>query len=215
MLPTEGEERYLGGATSKWILLRGTTTGYGIHTTDRRLIGIPSGRHYSRLWPDDFSSKTVAWLDSQVKHFEARKEWISAIVMTREKKRVGTARSLSVDLSSGQSLQLVIGSEELFNRVRDLMVAFCPERVVVDGMRATTNPMAQQFVPSPYPPGLQYASPPTAPPAAAAPPPMTPPPPPAAPVAAPAAPFCPNCGQPTTYIAQYGRYYCYPCARYV
>ncbi|MGA8710263.1 MAG: hypothetical protein WB786_03415 [Thermoplasmata archaeon] len=36
-----------------------------------------------------------------------------------------------------------------------------------------------------------------------------------APVAAPAAPACANCGKPTTYIAQYGRYYCYACARYV
>ena len=40
-------------------------------------------------------------------------------------------------------------------------------------------------------------------------------PPPAAPVAAPATPACGNCGKPTTYIAQYGRYYCYACARYV
>ena len=39
--------------------------------------------------------------------------------------------------------------------------------------------------------------------------------PPPAPVSAPAAPACANCGQPTTYIAQYGRYYCYACARYV
>jgi hypothetical protein len=35
---------------------------------------------------------------------------------------------------------------------------------------------------------------------------MPPPPPPAA---APAVPNCPKCGQPTTFIAQYGRYYCY------
>jgi hypothetical protein len=44
--------------------------------------------------------------------------------------------------------------------------------------------------------------------------PVTPAPQPA-PVAAPAAPACANCGKPTTYIAQYGRYYCYACARYV
>ena len=36
-----------------------------------------------------------------------------------------------------------------------------------------------------------------------------------APAAAPASPACANCGKPTTYIAQYGRYYCYSCARYV
>jgi len=43
--------------------------------------------------------------------------------------------------------------------------------------------------------------------------PMAPPPPQAAPAMAPA-PRCTNCGQPTTYIAQYGRYYCYACSRY-
>jgi len=43
------------------------------------------------------------------------------------------------------------------------------------------------------------------------------PPPPAAPAAAPqaAAPFCPKCGKPTTFIAQYGRYYCYTDNQYV
>jgi hypothetical protein len=65
-----------------------------------------------------------------------------------------------------------------------------------------------------------YAAPPPAAPGfapqpAAAPAPTAPPPPPAAPAAAPAAPICPVCGQPTTYIAQYGRYYCYTDARYV
>lgn len=42
-----------------------------------------------------------------------------------------------------------------------------------------------------------------------------PPPPEPAPVAAPATPTCPKCGKPTTYIAQYGRYYCYTDAAYV
>jgi len=39
--------------------------------------------------------------------------------------------------------------------------------------------------------------------------------PPAPPMAAPAAPVCPKCGKPTTYIAQYGRYYCYTDNQYV
>jgi predicted lipid-binding transport protein (Tim44 family) len=60
-----------------------------------------------------------------------------------------------------------------------------------------------------------YAAPPAMAPPVAAPAPMAPAPPPAAPAAAPAAPICPVCGQPTTYIAQYGRYYCYTDARYV
>jgi len=67
------------------------------------------------------------------------------------------------------------------------------------------------------PPGYaQFAPPLYAPPAAApapgyvAPPPAAPTPaPPAPPPVAPAAPFCVKCGKPTTYIAQYGRYYCY------
>jgi hypothetical protein len=67
------------------------------------------------------------------------------------------------------------------------------------------------------PPGMApaYAAP--AAPVAAAPPAAmpapAPPPPPAA--AAPATPFCGTCGKPTTYIPQYGRYYCYDCKTYV
>lgn len=30
-----------------------------------------------------------------------------------------------------------------------------------------------------------------------------------------ASPICPKCGQPTTYVAQYGRYYCYTDKQYV
>jgi hypothetical protein len=74
------------------------------------------------------------------------------------------------------------------------------------------------YAPPPTGPGFATA-PPTAPayapPPAAPPAPAAPPPPPMAPVAAPAAPVCPVCGQPTTYIAQYGRYYCYTDSRYV
>jgi hypothetical protein len=43
---------------------------------------------------------------------------------------------------------------------------------------------------------------------------MAPPAPPAA-APGPATPVCPKCGKPTTYIAQYGRYYCYTDATYV
>jgi ribosomal protein S27AE len=31
----------------------------------------------------------------------------------------------------------------------------------------------------------------------------------------PAAPACPRCGKPTTWVAKYERYYCYPCQKYV
>jgi len=211
-----GLERYIGGATSKWILLRGTTTGYGIHVTDRRLIGIQIAKQYVRWWPDDFSPKTVTWLDAQIKQFEAGREWISAIVMTREKKRVGTARSLSVGLSTGQSLNLVLGSEELFNRVKDLMTAFCPERLVVDGVPVVASSGTQPIGPAPSPPSAPYLSQPTVRSAVISPSSMAPLTPPTAPQAAtPPTPSCPSCGRPTSYIAQYGRYYCYPCARYL
>jgi hypothetical protein len=40
-------------------------------------------------------------------------------------------------------------------------------------------------------------------------------PPPAAPAAQPAAPTCPTCQKPATFIAQYNRYYCFSCAKYV
>lgn len=60
------------------------------------------------------------------------------------------------------------------------------------------------------PPGYvpPYAAPAPMPAAPAAPPPS-------APAIAPAPPFCPKCGKPTTFIAQYGRYYCYTDGLYV
>jgi predicted lipid-binding transport protein (Tim44 family) len=63
----------------------------------------------------------------------------------------------------------------------------------------------------------QPMPPPMAAPPPAAPAPMTAPAPPPAPpaAAAPAVPFCSKCGKPTTYIAQYGRYYCYDDKLYV
>lgn len=64
--------------------------------------------------------------------------------------------------------------------------------------------------------GVAAAAAPVAPTMVAAPvAPAAPAPPPAAPAAAPPTPACASCGKPTTYIAQYGRYYCYSCARYV
>jgi len=65
--------------------------------------------------------------------------------------------------------------------------------------------------PYPYPPGAGDAAQPTV---ATSVVPAPPPPPPVAQVVASVAPFCTRCGTPTTFIAQYGRFYCYPCARY-
>jgi len=63
------------------------------------------------------------------------------------------------------------------------------------------------------PPGYAPAYAPAAPAPAPMPPPAAPPA--AAPAGAPAAPFCAKCGKPTTYIPQYGRYYCYTDNLYV
>jgi hypothetical protein len=65
--------------------------------------------------------------------------------------------------------------------------------------------------------GRRKAAPAAMSPAMAAAPAAMPPaaPPAAAPMAAPATPTCPICGKPATYIAQYGRYYCYADARYL
>jgi hypothetical protein len=68
------------------------------------------------------------------------------------------------------------------------------------------------FAPQYAAPQPQYSAPPQQ---YAAPAPVAPPPPAPAPPAAPAAPNCAKCGRPTTYIAQYGRYYCYADNLYV
>ena len=60
---------------------------------------------------------------------------------------------------------------------------------------------------APTPPGQQ--PPAVAPAAPAAPVPLPPPP------AAPATPVCPRCGQPSTFVAQYNRYYCYTDKQYL
>ena len=99
-----------------------------------------------------------------------------------------------------------------------------------------TMPGAPGFpsaMPPMYPSGPPATQPPspTAPPAAAplangarpaapaypapapyVPPPSPPPPPSPLP---PRPPFCAHCGRPTTFIPQYGRYFCYGCRRYV
>jgi len=62
---------------------------------------------------------------------------------------------------------------------------------------------------------MQGAAPAAYAPPMAAPVVMAPPPPAAAASAQAAAPFCPKCGKPTTFIAQYGRYYCYTDNQYV
>jgi len=79
--------------------------------------------------------------------------------------------------------------------------------------RRKATPMAPAVVPSPPPSSPGGPAPPVqqAPAVAPAPPmPVAPPPPPA-----PATPVCPHCGQPSTYIAQYNRYYCYTDKQYL
>jgi len=100
--------------------------------------------------------------------------------------------------------------------------------------RAPMRPLAAPgFYPQTYPPSPGYATAPGygTPPGPPAPsqysmppaPPPAPPtfqvappaPPPAQPPPGPPAPNCVGCGAPTTFVAQYGRFYCPSCQRYV
>jgi hypothetical protein len=83
-----------------------------------------------------------------------------------------------------------------------LLIAFLKFDPLINWQR---NQMAGGMPPPGY--AAPYAPPPAAP--APAPPPVP------APAAAPSAPFCAKCGKPTTWIAQYGRYYCYTDNLYV
>jgi len=85
-----------------------------------------------------------------------------------------------------------------------LLIAYLKFDPLINWQRA----QMQGGMPPAYMPPPPYAAPAPAPVAA----PMPPPP---APAAAPAAPFCAKCGKPTTYVAQYGRYYCYTDNLYV
>ena len=245
MLATQSAENYLGGVDSADIHIRPDVPrahlGSGIYATDRRLIIIRSMRGLSIVipvagaaiaglaagLPTGYSPKTIEWLDSQQKEFEASKESISAIVMTTRKGPLGAKLYwLEITLQSGQSLPIMMRGQKVFSSLVNLMVAFCADRVVVDGVRVAAIPSVPQTGAGSSPPIPQRPPtipsvdslpphsppPPVAPPVAAALRPTPPPPPPAAP---PVAPFCTYCGRPTNYIAQYGRYYCYPCTRYV
>lgn len=91
-----------------------------------------------------------------------------------------------------------------------LLIAYIKFDPLINSQRAMMGGQPPQ---GGYPPqGGQptYAAPPPqpgygAPPPQAAPAPMAAPP----PAGAPSVPFCPTCGKPGTYVAQYGRYYCY------
>jgi YVTN family beta-propeller protein len=91
--------------------------------------------------------------------------------------------------------------------------------LLVQRRRRKPRPGVQPYSPPPgsvgqAPSGPSPPAPPSTSPTVAAAVPMTAPPPPPAPPA-PAVPNCATCGRPTTYIAQYSRYYCYSCAHYV
>jgi hypothetical protein len=90
-----------------------------------------------------------------------------------------------------------------------LLLAYIKFDPVINAQRG----MGQMASPGYAAPPPGYGAPP---PAAPAPPYAAPAPPPPAPAAAPpAAPTCPTCGQPATYVAQYGRYYCYTDKQYL
>jgi hypothetical protein len=88
-----------------------------------------------------------------------------------------------------------------------LLIAYIKFDPLINSQRAMMGGQPPQ---GGYPPQGQpmYAPPqpgPGAPPPQMAPAPMAAPP----PAAAPSVPFCPTCGQPGTFVQQYGRYYCY------
>jgi len=237
----QNEERYLGGVVSpvlsfkqgwRWI------PNCGFYATDRRLICIHGSSAANAIHVltgdlgtaisgtgNDFSPRTVAWLDCQTKHFDVRKESISAIVVTKPSRLGASPRRVTIELGSGEKFELNVGnlSSKTFDYLKGLMVAFCPEKVVESGNRPTAAQGAQQIVAGPYSGSSQHAPPASSVPkdsgitqVPSPPPPMAPPPPPPpAPPARPATPFCTSCGRPTAFVAQYGRYYCYACARYV
>ncbi len=77
---------------------------------------------------------------------------------------------------------------------------FTREKVPVQEMQTYATPAPAQ------PMAYQSSPPPSySPPPAAAPPAATPA----------AAPNCPRCGKPATFVPQYGRHYCYTCQQYV
>lgn len=88
-----------------------------------------------------------------------------------------------------------------------LVIAYIKFDPLINAQRAQMGggQMPPPGAPPMYAPPPQMAPAPMAAPAA--------PPPPAA--GGQAAPFCGTCGKPTTYIPQYGRYYCYDCKQYV
>ncbi|MFZ1023844.1 MAG: hypothetical protein WAN87_06895 [Thermoplasmata archaeon] len=79
-----------------------------------------------------------------------------------------------------------------------LLLAYIKFDPVINQARAQQGMAPPGYAP-PVAPGAPMAAP-------------MPPPPAAQPAAA---PICPKCGQPTTYVAQYGRYYCYTDRQYV
>jgi hypothetical protein len=96
-----------------------------------------------------------------------------------------------------------------------LLIAYLKFDPLINASRQASGQMPPPGYGAPPAQPQSWAPPPAGAPAPGAPQPMAPPP--APPMAQPAAavPFCANCGKPTTYIPQYGRYYCYDCKQYV
>ncbi len=96
-----------------------------------------------------------------------------------------------------------------------LLIAYIKFDTVITLQRSQGQPSGMGYPPAPvgYQPPSAMIPQQAGAPMAQAPMPATPPPPPSA--AAPPTPFCSKCGKPTTYIAQYGRYYCYDDKLYV
>jgi len=142
------EERYLGGFTAG-LMKTGRKYGiwgYGIYATTRRIIGVKSKKGVLQavagsglmnlLGPvkDDFSDKAIAELEKR-KDFEVNKEDILEIAVTRGKGH--SPGYFKITRKSGERIERInvwVGNVELLKSLRDLMKAFYPEKLRVEGL---------------------------------------------------------------------------------
>jgi hypothetical protein len=151
--PTE-QERYLGGFTSGALKLKGKGLGgriggAGIYATTRRLLVVESVRGYFQLLEplggalpvtaavvagiDNKSAKAIAELDAK-KKLEVKKADIAEILVRKPATGwvTSTIGRLNITLKSGEKVEFIIGTKEVFQSTKDLMEAFYPERLEVE-----------------------------------------------------------------------------------
>ena|SRR2546425_3906847 len=140
-MKSEGEEKYLGGFSSR-SLRKGIAAGYGIYATNRRFFGI-----YDRLARPGpfFQGKPLDYVLNQVpvqhgmaavireleqrKDLEIQRDHVSRI----EVKRPGWLRRgrITIGLESGERVTLLMLHDGDFERATKLFRKFCPEALSV------------------------------------------------------------------------------------